>query len=88
MKVHIFENETKLKIPFKNKTGSKCYKPISFVSISIKMSKGICKLNYTVVAVGLSRILKGKQKVGVTFNSDKLGRIDFTKFSKLTMCSV
>ena len=26
-------------------------------------------------------ILKAKQKLGVTFNSDKLGCIDFTKFS-------
>ena len=32
-------------------------------------------------------ILKAKQKLGVTFNSDKLGGIDFTKFSKLSMCS-
>jgi hypothetical protein len=39
------------------------------------------------VAVGSSGILKGKQKLGVTFNSDKLGSIDFTKISKLTMCS-
>jgi hypothetical protein len=31
--------------------------------------------------------LKAKQKLGVTFNSDKLGGIDFTKFSKLSMCS-
>ena len=42
---------------------------------------------YIVDAVGSSEILKGKQKLGVTFNSDKLGGIDFTKFSKLTMCS-
>ena len=42
---------------------------------------------YLLVAVGLSGILNGKQKIGVTFNSDKLGSIDFTKFSKLTMCS-
>ena len=34
-----------------------------------------------------SGILKVKQKLGVTFNSDKLGGIDFTKFSKLSMCS-
>ena len=32
--------------------------------------------------------MKGKQKLGLTFNSDKLGGIDFTKISKLTMCSV
>ena len=37
------------------------------------------------VAVESSGILKGKQKL--TFNSDILGGIDFTKLSKLTMCS-
>ena len=42
---------------------------------------------YLLVAVMSSGILKGKQKLGVTFNFDKLGGIDFTKFSKLTMCS-
>ena len=42
---------------------------------------------YLLDAVGSSAILKGKQKLGVTFNSDKLGGIDFTKFSKLRMCS-
>ena len=47
----------------------------------------IVKTLYVLVAVGSSEILKGKQKLGVTFNSDKLGGIDFTKFSKLTMCS-
>ena len=46
----------------------------------------ICSM-YILVAVGSSGILKGKQKLGVTFNSDKLGGIDFTKFSKLSMCS-
>ena len=35
---------------------------------------------YVLVAVG---ILNGKQKIGVTFNSDKLGSIDFSKISKL-----
>ena len=45
------------------------------------------KCHYILDAIGLSGILKGKQKLGVTFNSDKLGGIDFTKFSKLTMCS-
>ena len=37
-------------------------------------------------AVGLSRILKGKQKLGVTFNFDKQDVIDCTKFSKMIMC--
>ena len=41
---------------------------------------------YLVDAVGSSGILKGKQKLGVTFNFDKQDVIDFTKFSKMTMC--
>ena len=42
---------------------------------------------YILVAAGLSGILKAKQKLGVTFNTNKLGGTDFTNFSKLTMCS-
>ena len=38
------------------------------------------------VAVGSSGILKAKQKLGVTLNFDKQDVIDFTKFSKMTMC--
>ena len=38
-------------------------------------------------AVTSSGILKAKQKLGRTFNSDKLGGIAFTKISTLTMCS-
>ena len=41
---------------------------------------------YLLDAVGSSGILKGKQKLGVTFNFDKQDVIDFTKFSKMTMC--
>ena len=40
-----------------------------------------------IVVVTSSGILKAKQKLGITFNYDKLGGIDFTKISKLTMCS-
>ena len=43
-------------------------------------------LQCNLVAVTSSGILKAKQKLGITFNFDKLGGIDFTKFSKLTMC--
>ena len=43
--------------------------------------------SYILDAVTSSGILKAKQKLVVTFNSDKLGGIDFTKFSKLSMCS-
>ena len=50
-------------------------------------SRGTQKPFLDLVAVTSSEILKAKQKLGVTFNSDKLGGIDFTKFSKLTMCS-
>ena len=39
---------------------------------------------YVIVAVGSSGILKAKQKLAVTFNSDKHDVIDFTKFSKMT----
>ena len=65
----------------------------SFTSVgsSISMTSDVdsMELNwFTLVAVGTSGILKGKQKLGLTFDSDKLGSIDFTKFSKLTMCSV
>ena len=42
---------------------------------------------YELVAVGLSAILKAKQKLGVTFNFNKQDIIDFTKISKMTMCS-
>ena len=42
---------------------------------------------YSLDAVGSSRILIGKQKIGLTFNCDKLGGNDFTKFSQMIMCS-
>ena len=42
---------------------------------------------YVVDAATSSGILKAKQKLGRTFNSDKLAGIAFTKISKLTMCS-
>ena len=45
-----------------------------------------CSSNYVLDAVTLSRILKVKQKLGVTFNFDKQDVIDLTKFSKMTMC--
>ena len=41
---------------------------------------------FTLEVVRLSGIAFGKQKLGVTFNFDKQGVIDFTKFSKMTMC--
>ena len=43
-------------------------------------------LSHLLVAVGSTGILKAKQKVGVTFNFGKQDIIDFTKFSKMTMC--
>ena len=48
---------------------------------------GSVLLMYVLDAVTLSQILKAKQKLGLTFDSDKLGVIDLTKLSKLTMCS-
>ena len=49
--------------------------------------KAFNALLYSLDAATSSGILKAKQKLGVTFNSDKLRGIDFTKFSKLSMCS-
>ena len=43
---------------------------------------GLCIVD----AVGLSGILKAKEKLAVAFNFDKQEVIDFTKFSKMTMC--
>ena len=40
---------------------------------------------YVVASVTSSGILKAKQKLGVTFNSDKQDFIDFKKFSKVKM---
>jgi hypothetical protein len=42
--------------------------------------------SYTFDVVGLSGILKEEQKLGVNFNFDKQDVIDFTEFSKMTMC--
>ena len=44
-------------------------------------------ITYILDAARSSGILKAKQKLGRTFDSDKLGGIAFTKISKLTMCS-
>ena len=54
-----------------------------------KKIESFMKQNYIFIRWGhtSSGIWKAKQKLGVTFNSDKLGGIDFTKFSKLSMCS-
>ena len=46
------------------------------------------KPQYVFVADTLSGILKAKQKLGVTFNFDEQDIIDFTKFSKMTMCRI
>jgi hypothetical protein len=52
-----------------------------------QMTPGLWELLYLLDAATSSGILKAKQKLGRTFNSDKLGGIAFTKISKLTMCS-
>ena len=51
----------------------------------LSLSGGQKQVNISVVTS--SGILKAKHKLGITFNSDKLGGIAFTKISKLTMCS-
>ena len=61
------------------------WKPIFSTFSNFSKKKNI--YIYILDAATSSGILKANQKLGVTFNSDKLGSIDFTKFSKLSMCS-
>ena len=61
--------------------------PVSVALRSVNLSRAIFFGTPILVAVGSSGILKGKQKLGVIFHFDKLGGIDFTNFSELTMCS-
>ena len=65
---------------------------IEMTSTAMPRPKKIFLLNtslkpYLLVSATSSGILKAKQKLRRTFDSDKLGGIDFTKISKLTMCS-
>ena len=60
-----------------------CYKkPITHENICRPGRKFLNLINVgpLIDAATSSGILKAKQKLGVTFNSDKLGGIDFTKF--------
>ena len=63
------------------------YFPLWEYTIASALDSGHKSMLCVLDAATLSGILKAKQKLGVTFNSDKLGGIDFTKFSKLSMCS-
>ena len=51
-----------------------------------RLTTRVCVLKENQAIDWSSRILKGKQKLGVTFNFDKLGSIHFTNFSNWTMC--
>ena len=61
-------------------------KPSSSIVVPSRVSLCCHHHLYVLDAVGSSGISKGKQKLGVTFNFDKQDVIDFTKFSKMTMC--
>ena len=62
------------------------------VSVAAKITPGKAQVyNYYSINFQLSQLqflelLKEKQNLGVTFNFDKQDVIDFTKFSKMTMC--
>ena len=60
-----------------------CHPEILWKDINVSLFVNI----YLLVTARSSGILKAKQKLSRTFNSDKLGGIAFTKISKLTMCS-
>ena len=54
---------------------------------STELAVNLCQQLRELDAATSSGILKAEQKLGRTFNSDKLGGIDFKKISKLAMCS-
>ena len=56
------------------------------INIKAAGNNGVRTVSTLVDAVTSSGILKAKQKLDVTFNFDKQDIIDFTKFSKMTMC--
>ena len=60
---------------------------LRFVFVTKNLLHTYYLYTYVLDAATSSGILKAKQKLGRTFNSNKLGRIAFTKISKLTMCS-
>ena len=60
-----------------------CHPEILWKDINVSLFVNI----YLLVTARSSGILKAKQKLSRTFNSDKLGGIAFTKISKLTVCS-
>ena len=77
-----------LKQKYPAKVLNKVMKQIRGMAETTHFRAFVCAVQgmYSLVAVGSSGILKGKQKLGVTFNSDKQDVIDFKKFSKLKMC--
>ena len=58
---------------------------MSWNSVNSALGQIIVKY-YILVGVRSSGSLIAKQKLGVAFNFDKQDVIDFTKFSKMTMC--
>ena len=70
----------KYDLPFSNQLSKVYYKR------QFNHFEGSWGYHDALVAVGLSGILKAKQKLGVTFNFNKQDINDFTKFSKMTMC--
>ena len=69
------------------KSSGKEMKSVLLTNVCLFHSQSTLLLQYVIVTARLSGILKAKQKLGRTFNSDKLGGIAFTRISKLTMCS-
>ena len=76
-----------LQVHFKSTSTLKSYSPDPTTNSETRNSEFLFSFfQVHIDAVGLSEILKGKQNLGVTFNFDKQDVIDFTKFSKMTMC--
>ena len=73
-------------IPFWSASIPASRQPHDYFSL-LNLCAVVILCTYSLVTARSSGILKAKQKLGRTFNSDKLGGIAFTKTSKLTMCS-
>ena len=87
MRVLAFRTSEHLKIDRTDALSAVCLSVLDHIDTLIELLRfDISSCSYLVVAVGLSGILIVKQKLGVTFNFAKQDVIDFTKFSKMTMC--
>ena len=67
-----------------------CCPSLTYILDIVQIGTYVLSYTYIWITSSCGRVVRDferEPKLGVTFNSDKLGGIDFTKFSKLTICS-